>query len=72
LVPVIVIDAPTAPLVGLNPVIVGTANTVNVPALVTVTPLDVTDIVPVVALAGTVTTIVEALDEVTKALTPLN
>ncbi len=60
MVPVIVIDAPTAPLVGLNPVIVGTANTVNVPALVTVTPLDVTDIVPVVALA------------VTKALTPLN
>jgi hypothetical protein len=72
LVPVIVIDAPTAPLVGLNPVIVGTANTVKVPALVTVTPLDVTDIVPVVALAGTVTTMVVALDEVTEAFTPLN
>jgi hypothetical protein len=72
LVPVIVIDAPTAPLVGLNPVIVGTANTVNVPALVTVTPLEMTEIVPVVAVAGTVATMVVALDEVTEAFTPLN
>jgi hypothetical protein len=72
LVPVIVTVAPTAPLAGLKLVIVGEASTVNVPALVTVTPLDVTDMVPVVALAGTVTTMVVALAEVTEALTPLN
>jgi hypothetical protein len=71
LVPVIVTVAPTAALVGVNPVIVGVGRTVKLEALTTVTPLEVTEMGPVAAPAGTVTTMVVALDEVTVALTPL-
>lgn len=63
--------APTAPLVGAKPVIVGVGRTVKLEALVTVTPLEVTEMGPVAALAGTVTTMVVALEEVTVALIPL-
>src|SRR5207244_3202697 len=55
LVPAIVIDAPTAPLVGASDVIFGVANTVNVTPLLA-TPLTVTRTLPVVAPAGTGTT----------------
>jgi hypothetical protein len=72
LVPVIVTVAPTAPLDGLNPVIFGVGNTVKTDALVTVTPLVVTVIGPVVALAGTVTTILLAIELLTLARVPLN
>jgi hypothetical protein len=72
LVPVIVTVAPTAPLVGEKLVMVGGASTSKLDALVTVTPLEVTLISPSEANAGTVTTMVVALAEVTKALTPLN
>ncbi len=71
LVPVIVTVAPTAALVGVNPVIVGVGRTVKLEALVTVTPLEITEMGPVAAPAGTVTTMLVALDEVTVALTPL-
>ena len=48
---------PTGPNVGLNDVIDGVWMTVNVPALVAVPPAFVTEIVPVVAPAGTVAVI---------------
>ena len=72
LVPLITTDAPTAPLIGLKPVMVGVANTVKDPALVTVTPLDVTEIVPSVAPAGTDTVILVADTGFAAAFIPLN
>jgi hypothetical protein len=63
-VPVIVTAAPTAPEVGDKLVILGAATTVKVFLLLT-TPPTVTDTLPVVAPAGTVTTIDVALQLVT-------
>jgi hypothetical protein len=71
-VPVIITSAPTAPLGGLNPVIVGFPKTVKSVELLMVTPLVVTVIGPVVAPLGTVTVILVVVDEVTVAVTPLN
>jgi hypothetical protein len=73
LVPVIVTDDPTAPLVGVNEVTVGAAGvTVKLDALVPVPAAVVTLIVPVVAAAGTV--VVIDVDETTVkvAVVPLN
>jgi hypothetical protein len=71
LVPVIVTVAPTAPLVGEKLVMVGAGTTSKLEALVTVTPLDVTEMGPSAAPAGTVTVILFAEDAVTVAFTPL-
>jgi hypothetical protein len=59
LVPVIVTEVPSGPLVGIKLVIVGAPApvTVKVPALVAVPPEVVTLIVPVVAPEGTVAVI---------------
>jgi hypothetical protein len=57
LVPLMVTVAVSAPLVGLNPEIVGVGRTVKIAAFVTVTPLTVTDMGPVVAPDGTVVVI---------------
>jgi hypothetical protein len=57
LVPVITTVAPTAPEAGANEVTVGVGRTVNVAALATVTPALVTEMVPLVAPAGTVAVI---------------
>jgi hypothetical protein len=56
-VPVITTDAPAAPEPGVKELIAGVGSTVNDPALATVTPAAVTEIVPVVAPAGTVAVI---------------
>ena len=72
LVPERVTVAPTAPLDGLNPVKVGVDNIVKLPGLLTVTPLTVTETIPVVAPAGTTTVMEEAEDELTTAANPLN
>src|SRR5262245_44904095 len=70
LVPVIVTDAPTAPLVGLRVVIVGVARTVNAaPALGT--PPTVTTTLPVVAPAGTAAVMLVADQLVVAAVVPL-
>ena len=71
-VPVIVTDAPTAPDVGLRLVIVGVASTVKLDPLLA-TPPTVTTTFPVVAPAGTVTTMLVALQLViVVAVVPLN
>ena len=69
-VPVIVMVAPTAPLIGLNPVIVGVGSTVKLAALKTVTPLTVTEILPVVAPGGTEVEIEVDVDALTTAGLP--
>ena len=56
-VPVITTLVLTGPLVGLKLLIVGAWTTVKLPALVAVPPGVVTEIVPVVAPAGTVAVI---------------
>src|SRR5438552_1573566 len=71
LVPVSVIDAPTAPLVGASDVMLGVGNTVNVTPLLA-TPLTVTTTLPVVAPAGTGTTMLVADQLVGVAVVPLN
>jgi len=71
-VPVMITSAPTAPLVGLNPVIVGIPRTVKSESLLMVTPLVVTDIFPVEAPLGTVTVMLVEVEETTVATTPLN
>lgn len=71
-VPEIMTVALTAPLDGLNPVRVGVANTVKLVALTIVTPLSVTEILPVVAPAGTVVVMLVFVDEVTTAVVLLN
>ena len=71
--PAIVIEAPTAPDVGDRLLITGVATTVNEELLVTVTPLTVTDTVPVVAPLGTTATIDVAVQLVIEvADVPLN
>jgi hypothetical protein len=60
-------DAPTAPLVGSIPVMAGDGTTVKLTALVTVTPLTVTDIGPVVAPSGTMVVMLIVEELVTTA-----
>jgi hypothetical protein len=71
LVPEIVTVAPTAPLDGENPDIVGVGRTVKVEALVNVIPLTVTEIFPVVASDGTVVVKVVVVAVLTTAAVPL-
>jgi hypothetical protein len=73
LVPVITTVAPTAPLAGRKEATVGAATTVKLEALVAVPPGVVTEIVPVVAPAGTVAVTCVAESTVNDvAATPLN
>ena len=72
LVPVIVTDAPTAPVVGERLVILGAATTVNETPLLALLPT-VTTTFPVVAPVGTVATIEVALQlPMVVAVVPLN
>jgi hypothetical protein len=71
-VPEIVTVAPTAPLSGLKPVMLGVGNTVKFDELVMVIPLDPTEIGPFTAPAGTVVVMLVAFEEVTFAMPPLN
>ncbi len=64
--------APTAPEAGLNPVMLGVGNTVKSLVLITVTPLTVTEILPVEAPAGTVVVTLLDVEEVTTAFVVLN
>ena len=70
-VPVIVTDAPTAPLVGERLVNVGGSVTVNVTPLLA-TPPTVTTTLPVVAPVGTGTTMLVPDHDVGVAVVPLN
>jgi hypothetical protein len=70
-VPVIVTDAPTAPLVGDKLVMLGAATTVNDDPLLS-TPLACTTTFPVVAPVGTGTTIDVALQLLGDPAVPLN
>jgi hypothetical protein len=70
-VPVIMTDAPTAPVVGDRLVMVGVGNTVKGRPLLA-TPLAFTTTLPVVAAVGTVATMDVALQLVIVALVPLN
>jgi hypothetical protein len=70
-VPEMVTAVLTAPLMGLNPVMVGVGNTVKIDPEVMVTPFTVMDIAPVVAPAGTAVVIVVVVNELTDAVTPL-
>lgn len=72
LFPEIITVAPTAPLVGLNPVIDGVGSTVKSLILVTVTPLTVTEIFPEVAPAGTVVVMLLVVEAVMTAVVLLN
>jgi len=67
-----VTSAPTAPLVGVKPVIVGVGKTIKSEVLVPITPPTVTEIFPEVAPAGTAVVILVVVDDVTLATTPLN
>jgi len=71
-VPVITTVAPTEPLDGAKPPIVGGPITANAPALVAVPPGVVTEIGPVAAPAGTAAVIWAAEFTVKAALVPLN
>ena len=71
-VPVIVTVAPIAADAGFRSVMVGVGNTLKLATLVTVTPLTVTEIGPVVAPAGTVVSRLLVLASVTTAAIPLN
>jgi hypothetical protein len=71
-VPEITIVAPTAPLFGENVVMVGVGDTVKFEELRIVMPLVVTEIFPVEVPEGTITVILEAVEPVTIAETPLN
>jgi hypothetical protein len=70
-VPVIITVAPTAPLDGLKPVMVGEGKIVKLVELVPVTPLTVTEIGPVDVPEGTTAVMLVAVDDVTVAATPL-
>ena len=70
-VPVIVTDVPTPPDVGERDVMLGVGSTVKVAPLLA-TPLTVTTRLPVVALAGTGSTMLVALQLVGVAVVPLN
>jgi hypothetical protein len=69
-VPVIVTTVPATPVVGVKLVIVGAAMKVKVAVLVAVPPGVVTEIVPVLAVVGTLTVTVEADTETGVAATP--
>jgi hypothetical protein len=72
-VPVTVTLAPVAAPPGVKPVMVGAVPpTAKVATLVFVVLPTLTEIVPVVAPAGTVVTICVVVDEVTVAVVPLN
>ena len=72
-VPVIVTDAPTAPVVGERPVMLGAAVTVNVTPELATPPAAVTTTLPVVAPLGTVAVMLLAPQLViVVALVPLN
>jgi len=74
-VPVIVTAVPDTPIVGVKLVIVGSPLelvTIKEELLVAVPAGDVTEIFPVVAVAGTLVTSVVAVAEVMVAATPLN
>lgn len=70
--PLIITLAPTAPLIGLKLVIVGVGNTVKLDVLSPGTPFTETEILPVIAPAGTITVRLVVEDAVTRAATPLN
>jgi hypothetical protein len=72
LVPEMVTVAPSAPLDGLKLAMVGEGNTVKSEVLVTVTPLIVNLILPVVAPAGTVVVMLVAVDTEIRAGVLLN
>ncbi len=69
-VPVITMEAPTAPLPGLKLVIVG-VGTIKFAELVPVIPLTITDIGPEVAPKGTEVVMLVVVDAVTTAVVPL-
>jgi hypothetical protein len=69
--PAIVTDAPTAPVEGVRVVIAGVGSTVKLLPLLS-TPLACSTTLPVVAPAGTVVTMLVALQVVTVAVVPLN
>ena len=71
-VPVIVIEVPTRPFVGVKPEMVGAANTMKLVALVAVPAGVVTVMGPVVAPAGTLVARLVVVADVTVAVTPLN
>jgi hypothetical protein len=73
-VPLIVTDVPAAPTDGLKPEIVGAIDVVTTnEVLLFAEPFgDVIEMMPVVALAGTVTTSRVVVAEVTDAAVPLN
>jgi hypothetical protein len=71
LVPEMVTDAPTAPDVGDKPLILGAGKTVKFRPLLAL-PAIVTTTFPVVAPAGTVATMLVALQVLTVAVLPLN
>lgn len=64
--------APTAPLVGANPVMDGVGNTVKSSTLVTVTPLAVMEIFPDVAPIGTVVVMLLVVEAMITAVVLLN
>jgi hypothetical protein len=64
-------DDPTAPVFGVNDVMLGAAVTVNVTPLL-LAPETVTTTFPVVAPAGTVAVMLDALQLVVVAVVPLN
>ena len=70
-VPLIVIAAPTAPLVGVKLSRVGVSNTIKFEPLATEPPDVVTDIGPSAALAGTVAVMLVEELTVAEAVTPL-
>jgi hypothetical protein len=72
LFPEIIMVAPTAPDVGLNPVMLGVGSTVKSSVLTAVTPLTVIEIFPVEAPPGTVVVMLLDVDEVTTAVVVLN
>jgi hypothetical protein len=72
LFPEIIMVAPMAPEVGLNPVMLGVGSTVKSLVLITVTPLTVTEILPVEAPIGTVVVMLLDVEEVTTAVVVLN
>jgi len=72
LFPSITMVAPTAPLVGLKPVIIGVGNTMKSSVLTTVTPFTVMEIFPVEAPLGTVVVMLFEVDALTTAVVLLN
>lgn len=71
LVPVIDTGVPTAPLVGVKPVMVGVGNTVKLEALEIVTPFTLIEMGPLTAPVGTEVVIEVVDDAVTTAAVPL-